>query len=179
MKKQNFLKPLNLACLQEKGCRPIFNYIHIVDGYLLATDTHILIKQPLKYHTIINSEKLNGKSIHYAMFAQICKYQTAEATDDGILCIDKYRNQVLYKLPKTEDLGKVPDFERVINNATPTETGEIIINPHSLDTITRTMFFDTDKKVSIIPCKTFVNIIKPTSEEYADQSVLMMGYFHE
>ena len=85
----NFITPLHLACSKD-DLRPVMQCIYFdADGYAWSTDAYILIKHKVLDSDIIDKENLIGKMIHKDVFAKIIKYNTIQATNEGILCIDK------------------------------------------------------------------------------------------
>jgi hypothetical protein len=111
--KFNFNTKINLAC-GDDNLRPRFNYVYFVNGFMYASDAHILVKQSLQLHTIINCNLLNGKSIHKNTYTNILKYQFAHATENGIECSMRGNaDVVLFKYSKNE--MTMPDFESVLN----------------------------------------------------------------
>jgi len=107
--KLNFTSQLHLACADD-NLRPVMCCVCFKDGWAYASDGHILIKQSLELHSIINPEKLEGKAIHKESFKQILAYNIAEVHDDYILCVDEGRKaEFLFS-----KVGDFPNYEAVI-----------------------------------------------------------------
>ncbi len=107
--KYNFTSKLYLACAEDE-LRPVMECVHFINGYAYASDGHILIKQSLDYHTILNPKLLDGKSIHKKSFKEIMTFRIAEAKEDRVFCSDGDREaEFMYA-----NCGKPPVFEAVI-----------------------------------------------------------------
>jgi hypothetical protein len=107
--KYNFTSKLHLACADDE-MRPVMECVHFKNGYAYASDGHILIKQSLEYHAILNPKMLEGKSIHKKSFKEIMTFRIAEAKEDCVSCSDGDREaDFMYA-----DCGKAPNFESVI-----------------------------------------------------------------
>jgi hypothetical protein len=165
--KFNFTSPLHLACAKD-NLRPVMECIHFINGFAYASDAHIMVKQSLELHTILNPEMLEGKSIHKKSYEQICTYDIVQACDDYILCKGEGREaEFMYS-----ECGKPPNFEAVIP-IDPIKGIEYLgINPkmvaiagkilHGSDMGVR-MTFRGGRKAVIL-----------TTEEYSNQLVLIM-----
>jgi len=111
--KFNFNTKIHLAC-SDHMLRPSLNYVYFINGFMYASDAHILVKQSLKLHDIFESDFLNGKSINKNTYANILKYQFANATENGIECsMRDNKDVVLFKYSENE--MTMPDFESVLN----------------------------------------------------------------
>lgn len=85
--KYNFTTPLHLAC-SDDDLRPALGSVYFIDGYAYASNGYMIVKQTINYHTVINPENLNGKTIHRDSFKQIMDFGYATAEEDGISCKD-------------------------------------------------------------------------------------------
>jgi hypothetical protein len=111
--KFNFNTKIHLAC-SDHMLRPSLNYVYFINGFMYASDAHILVKQSLKLHDIFESDFLNGKSINKNTYANILKYQFANATENGIECsMRDNKDVVLFKYSENE--MTMPDFESILN----------------------------------------------------------------
>lgn len=61
--KFNFTTKLHEACADD-ALRPVMMCVHFMNGFACASDAHIAVRQSLEYHSIINPELLDGKSLH-------------------------------------------------------------------------------------------------------------------
>lgn len=107
--KFTFRTPLHLACGNDEF-RPVFSYVHFINGMAYATDGHILIEQSIEYYCdVINKEKLNGHAIHRDAYKFIQKCQFVEANDAGLTCDTKDGARFFYPFPDMSAF-KVPNF---------------------------------------------------------------------
>lgn len=108
--KKNFSTPLHLACGKNE-IRPAFEYVWFDKGYAYASDANFAIKQHVEtYHTIMESENLNGHCIHYKAMAAIIKYDQAVATEEGIKCWNENSSSDAF-FPYATIETKMPNFE--------------------------------------------------------------------
>lgn len=121
-KRQNFTRDLSIACSTDTF-RPVMNHVYFSNGYAYASDSHILIKQSLEYHTIEGKEHLEGRFIHKNTFKAIYKYPCAEAKEEGIECTDKFGNKVLFRYNNLGD-SKFPNAEGLFNKFKPNESNK-------------------------------------------------------
>ena len=167
--KLNFTSQLNLACSTD-DFRPEMQCVYFYNNYAYASDGHIMVRQSLDLHTILNPENLEGKSIHKDSFKQILSFKVAQAKEDCIVCNDGERKATF----KYSNYGKAPAFDSAI------PTGELIgplyfgINPkfitiagkvlHGSNNGVRMSFRGSDKCVIL------------TTEEFpqSEQMVLIM-----
>jgi len=113
MEKQNFNVKIYEACSDDE-LRPIMMCVHFKDGYAYASEGHILVKQSLEYHSIINPEILNGRSIHRDNFKNIMQFEIAECTEDGIVCKDADGRTAVFDYFDMKG-ESMPDFEKFFN----------------------------------------------------------------
>lgn len=112
MDKKTFTLKLHEACSDDE-LRPLMMCVHFQNGFAYASDSHLVIKQSLEYHTIINPECLEGKSIHKDNFKAIMGFENAEATPDGVACSDNDGRTAFYEYYNRKDM-QPPDFESVL-----------------------------------------------------------------
>ena len=108
----NFASPIHLACADDKS-RPIFECVHFINRFIYASDGTMLVKQSIDYSQVIESIKLEGKSIHGDSFKEALTYKIVTATDEGLQCKDDDRETFFY-YSKFSD--KLPDFESIISS---------------------------------------------------------------
>ncbi len=112
MEKQNFNIKIYEACSDDE-LRPIMMCVHFINGFAYASEGHIAVKQSLEYHSIINPEVLNGKSIHRDNFKNIMQFEIAECTESGVVCKDSDGRTALFDYFDRKG-EKIPDFEKVM-----------------------------------------------------------------
>jgi len=100
-------------CCSDDDLRPIMNCVHFKGGYAYASDSSVAIKQSLEYHTIINPEHLEGKSLHRDNFKAIMGFERAECDDAGIACTDHDGRAAFFEYFDLKG-QEMPDFDKVI-----------------------------------------------------------------
>jgi len=112
MDKQTFTLKLHECCSDDE-IRPLMMCVHFTGGYFYASDGHVVIKQSLEYHGIINPEHLEGKSIHKDNYKAIMGFEIAQCDDAGVACSDSDGRTAFYEYfdRKGQDM---PDFEKVL-----------------------------------------------------------------
>jgi hypothetical protein len=113
--KYTFSTKLHEACANDP-LRPIFACVHFMNGFACASEGHIAIRQSLEYHSIINPEMLDGKSLHKDNYKAIMGFEFAEANEDGIQCKDTDGRTAFYEYFKLE--GDQPNFDKIFSDAT-------------------------------------------------------------
>lgn len=116
--KQTFLVPLHLACTKEP-LRPVFNYVHFIDDFAYATDSHIAIESSIDYYCkVIDKHNLNGHSIHRDAYALAAKCPTVVATDEGLRCQTQGGAELFLPYADIEKLGlKIPDIPSIMGGS--------------------------------------------------------------
>ena len=167
-KKENFLMPLYLACTTEKN--EFCKHVNFVNGYMYATNTHILIKQSIDYCNVINKENLNGKSIHCEDFKKIFKANKVIAHENHIEC--HYFKEDKKEIFKYQTDVRLPDFEKIINEE-PSEVSCVQINPKLIEIAAKCIYDDNDSKGLIFTfCKN--DKLKIESKYYENQLVMVL-----
>ena len=156
MDRENFNTKLHEVCSTDE-LRPIMMCVHFVNGFAYAADSSICIKQSLEYHSIINPESLEGKSIHRDSYKNIMQFEKAECTEEGILCSDPDGRKAFFEYFKRD--GDIPDFDKLFKGFKETKVPFIGMNPklinrlsaamHSIDGILRLRFQTLDKAIFI------------------------------
>ena len=140
----NFTTPLHKVCVSDKDgeLRPEMLAVHFIGGFAYATNAHVLIKSSLDYHQAINSDKLDGKSIHKDNFKEILKFEIAECCEDGISCRNADGQVAFYEYMDLKG-KKIPDFEKIIPKENKFfDTYQIGMNPKLLEICTSAMYSD-------------------------------------
>jgi hypothetical protein len=112
MDKSTFTTKLYEACSSDE-LRPIFMCVHFKNGFAYASDSHMVIKQSLEYHTISDPEFLEGKSIHKDNYKAIMGFEKAECNEDGIACSDNDGRTAFYEYFDRKNV-ELPNFDAVI-----------------------------------------------------------------
>ncbi len=110
-----FKSKVHLACGSDQ-LRPTMNNVYFSDGYLYATDAHIVIKQSLKLHDFEEEEikAVDGKYIHVNVMKELVKYDYLSFKEDHIFVIG---GNVKAKFDYNNDEeGKYPNIAAVIPN---------------------------------------------------------------
>lgn len=112
--KKNFRTKLHLACGDEKF-RPAMQHIVFKDGYALATNAHLLIKQKLELHNFSKDEikQMEGKTIHKDTFLEIYRYDFVTIENGNFVC---KRGNVEAKFELKKPDFKFPNFDEVFPN---------------------------------------------------------------
>lgn len=81
---KNFRSRLDYACGND-DLRPFMQYIHFVDGYAFATDSHCIIIQCLKFSGFSDEDIgfMNDNAIYKKSFMQIYKAKVLKVTEQG------------------------------------------------------------------------------------------------
>lgn len=116
-----FNKRIDLMVCSDKT-REKINLIYFKNGFLYASDAHMLIKQSLKLYGLTSAEIsfLNGNYIDLDNFKRIMKFKSFRVIEEGIYSTDK-NNPGLYEFKrmqvnKKKKLEFVDDIEKVIQN---------------------------------------------------------------
>ncbi|HET8885579.1 MAG TPA: hypothetical protein VFM70_04410 [Salinimicrobium sp.] len=140
--KFNFKTDLHLIASND-DLRPAMSLIYFKNDYCYATDAHVLIKQHISHHGIINPEHLNGKALHMRVFQLIKqKFNYAVATEEGIECKDEFHNKVLFNYAEMDQPEFVDRMEDVIPKGEAVEVGEIGINLSMLNRLRKAMIIN-------------------------------------
>lgn len=144
MKKEtkNFNKnaKMHLACAKDE-LRPTFALIHFIKGFAYASESHILVKNPISEISNFNEQEisaLDGKSIHMNLYKEMLKYDDVLISEDGFECTKGDEKAFFY----FNEIDKVPSFDTVINNAIQSKNSSITdinINVELLKDMTNAM----------------------------------------
>lgn len=159
MKIKNFRTKLSLVCSSD-DLRPVLQNIYFNDGYAVATDCHVIVKQSLKEHAFTEDEIkiMNGKFIHKQVFNEIFRFDVVKVTEDGFNCIKK---QVKVLISFSEVDGKYPISDKIFDNLKESlDVDEIGMNGNLIKTINdvslsymktyKFKFFGKDKGIKVI-----------------------------
>jgi hypothetical protein len=137
MDKETFTLKLH-ECCSDDDLRPIMNCVHFKGGYAYASDAHIVIKQSLEYHTIINPELLDGKSLHKDNFKAVMGFERAECDDAGIACTDHDGRAAFFEYFDRKD-QEMPDFDKVLTPKGYKSVEQIGISPEYITMLAKAM----------------------------------------
>lgn len=188
--KFNFLTPLHLACGTKDELRPVFSYVFFLNGYAYATNGMLLIKQSLEdYCKVLYKERLNGHALHADAFKKILRYDTVEATEEGVKTWKQTGEKAFYSYAEE---GITPlKFEQLIeqrlnsdtissdNTAVPADWDfKVGLNPHFVGIVGRVLYSaqrHTPLKLTFGKCAYTAVLAEPiASMEYPNQMGLIM-----
>jgi hypothetical protein len=117
--KRNFKTNLALACGKDDLRKPM-QYVSFKDGYVYATDAHLLVKQHLSLHGFDPEEiaLMNGRCLHKDAFAELLRYEEVgvrESLPTGahFKCKAKSHSIEIPLLDECPD-GRIPNMDPVI-----------------------------------------------------------------
>lgn len=141
MRRGKFLQTDIHLAISKDELRPAMQHVFFKDGFLYATDAHVLIKQYMKLHDFTDEEIkiLNLKMIHRESLIQIKKYDLFEVQEEGILCVGNYNQRALFQYADNESVGQYPDCDAVIKDEHG-QVSEVGIKPEFLTKISKCMF---------------------------------------
>jgi hypothetical protein len=137
MEKKSFTTKLYEVCSTDE-LRPVMVCVHFKGGFAYASDGHMLVKQSLEYHTILNPELLDGKSLHMDNYKAIMGFEFAECNEDGIACHDSDGRTAFYDYFDLKG-QEVPNFESVLKPCGQKSVEFIGMNPEYLYKISKAM----------------------------------------
>lgn len=172
MKTKNFRTKLNLACSND-GLRTVLQYISFDDGYAVATDAHILVKQSLKEHGFTKDEItiMNGKFLHKDAFVEIFRYDYVSVDINGFTCI---KGLVKCIIGFSEIDGKYPIYGKIFENLKEEVLSDIGIDLNLLKKISQ-ITISCSKKMKFTFHGTNKGIlISPTGADSVSETILLM-----
>jgi hypothetical protein len=137
MEKQNFNIKIYEAC-SEDVLRPVMMCVHFIGGFAYASDGCMVVKQSLDYHSVINPEVLDGKSIHRDNFKNIMQFEIAECTEEGVVCKDNDGRTAVFDYFDRKDMV-LPNFEAILSLGKSEPVPFIGITPKLLDRVSKAM----------------------------------------
>lgn len=146
MDKYNFTTKLNLACSTDEN-RPLLGCVHFENGFAYASNGHIVIKQSLEYHSILEAQLLDGKSIHRENYSNIMQFEAATANEEGIHCQNKDGRSAFFEYYDRKG-QEIPDFDRVINQFSAKGVDFIGFNPKYFEIIGKALYNGDQVRVS-------------------------------
>lgn len=137
MESQNFTTKLYEVCSNDE-LRPILMCVHFMDGFAYASDSRMVIKQSLEYHSIINPVLLDGKSIHKDNYKAIMQFETATCDDSGVACVDNDGRTAFFEYFDRKGI-ELPNFESYLKPAGQKSIEFIGITPEFLHKLSKAM----------------------------------------
>lgn len=139
--RQNFRTKIYLACSEDSEK---LKYVYIQDGYIYATNAHIVVKQSLEsYCDCINKENLEGKKILADNFEKVYKYDFVEVEEHFLKCYNEGAAEEFATFEITEIEEKI-NFEEVIQKGYNHEAVQAIgIDERELNTIVKCLSGDS------------------------------------
>lgn len=161
MKTKNFKRKLSIACSND-DLRTSLQCVYFDEGYALATDAHIIVKQSLTEHDFTKEEIeiLNGKFLHKDAFNKIYQYDQVEVTKEGFECISK-NNNIKALIYFTDIESKFPKWKPLFDKGGAIKVDEIGLNGNLLKRVNdislsriktyKFQFFGKNKGIKITP----------------------------
>lgn len=148
-----FLNGKPQKCCGTDALRPAMSHLFFNNGFVYATDAHVLIKQDLKAcHGMTDEivEKLNGKMLHRENADALAACDLFEIHDDKIIGAKKNsKTKVLADLVADGQEGEYPNVEAVIPSmADASELAQYALDPKKLLQLqSASVALDKDAKV--------------------------------
>lgn len=177
----NFSKDvkMHLACGSDK-LRPWTEYIFFKNGYMYASDSHVLVRNNISECSNLNEEdieKLNGKCLYRNTYKNILTYEFIKVEDDGIRCFKGYE-VCFYKFGNIE---KYPNMELVVRDALfkkPIQVNGLYINPRFVDIASKCIPHIGGMKFMFVGDGRVENIIIRDFDEMSDSVAIVMPLYH-
>jgi hypothetical protein len=138
MEKFNFTTKLHLACSNDE-LRPIMNCVHFAGGFAYATNGNLVVKQSLEYHSILDAQNLDGKSLHRENYKNIMQFEVARANQDGIECSNADGRKAFFEYFDMKG-EKMPNFDAVITKDQAKQVGFIGLSPELMKIVMEAMY---------------------------------------
>lgn len=123
--KRNFKLKMNIACGSDE-IRPSMSNVKFENGFMVATDAHILIKAKVKTFSDFEEsevEILNGKYLSSDTFKKVIACKHVVVTEDGI---EDMKTKALYKFTEVDSY---PNYDAVMDVGLKSPIDEIGITP--------------------------------------------------
>jgi hypothetical protein len=141
MEKYNFTTKLYEACSSDP-IRPIMMCVHFSNGFACAANGMIAIRQSLEYHSIIDPENLDNKSIHRESFKQIMGFEFATANEDGVECKDSDGRAAFFEYFDRKG-AEIPDYDKVFQKVNLVHLPFIGFNPEQFYKLSKALYAPT------------------------------------
>lgn len=100
--KLTFKTRIHELCVKDE-LRPIFECVYFKDGFMYASNGNAVMRQPLEWQQLTGKEHLNQKYLHKESYAQIMKFDTAAADDNGVACSNDNGQEVYFEFYENND----------------------------------------------------------------------------
>lgn len=155
--KRNFKLKMHLACGKD-DLRPIMQHVFFTNGYMIATDAHVLIKAKTSVFTDFSEDEiqhLEGKFVHRDTFAKLLKVKMIEVDESGFKDL---ATKDLYNFSVPQ--GKYPNVESVMPGINTKEIDCIGLLPNNINPLFKIMstsdfstlrlsFFEKNKAIKV------------------------------
>lgn len=171
--KSNFKGNIHLACGNDE-LRPVFHHVFFKDGYAMATNAHVAIRQRIELmaKNIEGKELLEGKCIHAKVFARILRADKVIITETGIMAIHDMLNyntasfSMIYPFGNEAHMEVCDKIMKVLDEAKPDQKvnySKIGVSFNELTTVQKAMIGSINKQFVIHLPSNNVNSIIVTS----------------
>ena len=170
MSKEKLVKPIHLACSDDE-MRPLLACVNIKNGYAIATNGHMIVKQLLKSTSLLNDDqikKLEGKFIHRNVWAELVDCYELLVENDTIVCRNE-AGKVIFEFAQHAML--FPDVETVLDKYSVNPTNQIGLNPKYIGTLSK-IFDSTQLKFQFDSHKAAL-ITNMQTENHIEMAYLM------
>ena len=113
--KNTFITKLWECCSNDQ-LRPLMQCVHFSDGLAYASDGMVIIRQTLEYHSILEPEFLEGKSIHKNNYKAIMAFENAVCNAEGIECYNTNGQTAFFAYYEPSEEMKTPNFEAMFRH---------------------------------------------------------------
>jgi len=140
--KQTFNTKLYECCAgADDKLRPLFQCVHFENGYGMATDGMVAIKQTLALQSVIDMEELDGKSLHRDNYRAAMTFEMVQATPEGLQCWNENGQKAFLEYYQLREGEKIPDINRAVNPLTGIKTLSFIgINPDNITRLCKALY---------------------------------------
>src|SRR5690606_17642990 len=158
---KNDRRKLSIAC-GDNDLQPALQCIYFDEGFAVATDVHLIVKQSLREHGFneVEIEIMNGRFLHKDTFNEVFRYDYVTVSEEGFNCIDK-KNNVSALIRFSEMESKFTNWKPLFETDKQKEVDEIgltgallkRINDVSLSYIKtyKFQFYGKNRGIKIIP----------------------------
>ena len=136
MAKETFVKPIHLACSSDE-LRPILCCVKILNGYAIASNGYVIVKQKLRETTLMSEEtieKVEGKLIGRGVWAELVGATSLEIEDDKIIAVTD-AGKVIFEFTPEQTL--FPNVDTIIDAHTVVATDKIAFDSKWIHTLSK------------------------------------------
>ena len=168
-----FTKKINTICSND-NLRPSMSHIMFKDGFIVATNANILIRQNLKLYGFSEEQikLMQEKFLHKNTFKLLLGLEIKEVDADGIVAL-KDGSEIKFLFAKAD--WKYPNYEAVLPFNSPVQMiDEIGFNDKNIQKILSVMFNSTGGFKMCFYGKSKAIKITSTSENESEQMAILM-----